>query len=231
MSNHRPPERTAAIRAAVLSASTGLFLEQGYSRTTIRDISRASGISSGTIMKVMKSKEDILAELVAFVLESQFAATEKALAGMEYDPILFYAAETTFQLYIAESSEHIRNLYATAYSLPKTTEIIQNTITDKLVTLFGVHLPELSREDFYLREIASGGIMRDFMARPCGGWLTMEVKVRAFLETTFLVYRVPDAKIQEAIRFVSQFDYPSFISEAIRAMLADLGRSISEQHG
>lgn len=222
MSNYRSPERTAHIRAGVLSAAARMFLEKGYSDTTIRDIAAVTGFSTGTIMKVMKSKEDILAELVAFVLESQFSATEKMLEGTEYDPILFYAAETTLQLYIAESGEHTRNLYAAAYSLPKTTEIIQNTITDKLMGLFGGALPQLSREDFYLREIASGSIMRGFMARPCGGWLTMEVKVKAFLETTLLLYRVPEEKILEAIAFVAQFNYPVLVQQAMDAMLARL---------
>lgn len=231
MSNHRSPERTAAIRNGVLSASAKLFLEKGYTDTTIKDIAKETGFSAGTVMKVMKSKEDILAELVAFVLESQFTATAGMLAGVTDDPILFYAAETTLQLYIAESGEHIRNLYAAAYSLPKTTEIIQNTITNKLMGLFGTYLPDLSREDFYLREIASGGIMRDFMAHPCGDWLTMEVKVKAFLETTFLVYRVTDDKIREAIRFVSRFDYPPMAERVISSMLERLSRQLGAPDG
>lgn len=41
-----------------------------------------------------------------------------------------------------------KTLHAGAYSLPKT--------TDKLAVLFQEHLPELSRKDFYLLEIAFG---------------------------------------------------------------------------
>lgn len=225
MGNYRPPERTAEIRGRVLSASARLYLEQGFSNTTVRDISAQSGVTVAVIMNVMKSKEDILAELVAFVLESQFSATKDFLAGCD-DPVLFYAAETTLQLHMAESGAGIRNLYATAYSLPKTTAIIQNAITDKLVALFGAAHPDWTREDFYLREIASGGVMRDFMAHPCRDWLTMERKVAAFLETTFLIYRVPDEKIREAIRFVAQFDYPALARGTTQSMLDLLAQTM-----
>lgn len=213
----------------MLSASAKLYLEKGFTRTTVKDIAAASGIGLPLLMRVMKSKEDILAELVTFVLESQFSAAKGFLSGHDYDPILFYAAETTLQLYMAESGEGVRDLYATAYSLPKTTAVIQNAITDKLLTLFGAYHPDWSREDFYLREIASGGIMRDFMAHPCNEWLTMERKVAAFLETTFLVYRVPEEKIQEAIRFVAQFDYHQLARSAIDAMLNGLEQTMQTE--
>ena len=34
-----------------------------------------------------------------------------------------------------------------------------------------------------------------------------------------MVYRVPDAKINEAIQFVSQFDYPKIAQETIKQIL------------
>lgn len=227
LANFRPAEKTAYIRSRVLPAAAKLYLEKGFSRTTIRDIAAASGITVALIMTVMKSKEDILSELVTFVLESQFSAAEAFLDGTDYDPFLFYAAETTLQLYMAESGEGVRNLYAAAYSMPKTTAIIQNTITDKLLALFGAYHPEWTRGDFYLREIASGGIMRDFMAHPCTQELSMERKVAAFLETTFLVYRVPDETIEEAIRFVSRFDYPALAHSTVQAMLRHLDEAMT----
>ena len=227
MSYYRAPEKTEYVRGRALSASARLYLEKGFTRTTVKDIAAASGVGLPLIMRVMKSKEDILSELVEFVLESQFEATKEFLAGVEYDPWLFYAAETTLQLHMAESSEGVRDLYATAYSLPKTTSIIQNTITNKLAALFGAYHPNWTREDFYLREIASGGIMRDFMAHPCGDWLTMERKVAAFLETTFLVYCVPKEKIQEAIRFVAQFSYPQLARSTIQTMLERLEQTMN----
>lgn len=215
-------KRHELAKSKLLHSAAKLFLEKGYTSTTVQQITKAAGMDASAINRTFGDKEGLLAALVAYVLNGQFKMTETFLQGMEYDGILFYAAETTLQLYIAESSEHIRELYSAAYSLPKTTEIIQNTITEKLEKVFKEHLPHLATKDFYMLEIASGGIMRGFMTIPCNMWFTMEQKVQSFLETTFLVYRVPEEKIKEAVRFVSQFDYPTLAQKTIDSMLTYL---------
>ena len=84
----------------------------------------------------------------------------------------------------------------------------------------------METKDFYELEIASGGIMRGFMTVPCDMYFTMERKVKRFLETTFLIYRVPDEKIQEAVDFVSQFDYETIAQQTIDNMLVYLESKI-----
>jgi AcrR family transcriptional regulator len=195
------------------------FLERGYHNTTLRDIAKEANISYSSLINVYGSKEGILSELVAFVLEGQFEATERLLSGKTDDKILFYAAETTLQLYMAESHEHIREMYSVSYSLPETSKMIYNTITHKLEDIFKEHLPDLSTKDFYCLEIASAGIMRSFMTLPCDMFFDMSMKVRSFLETTFRVYKVSDEKTDEAIRFVSQFDYKHIAEDVIGNML------------
>ena len=222
MSNIRSVEETENLRKSVLHAAAKLFLTQGYSSTSVREISELSGISSNAIFYEMKNKEEILCELVKYVLEGQFEAAKKMVNGKTEDKILFYAAETTLQLYIAESSEHMRELYNSSYSMSNTSDVIQHTITGKLEHIFKEHLPDLETKDFYELEIASGGIMRGFMTIPCDMYFTMDRKVRRFIETTFLVYRVPQSKIDEAIEFVSQFDYPALAQNTIDNMLAYL---------
>ena len=51
------------------------------------------------------------------------------------DPMLFYAAEITLQLYMVESSEQIRDLYAAAYSMPESSALIMRNIAGKLAQL------------------------------------------------------------------------------------------------
>lgn len=215
-------ERREEIKTRVLYVSAKLFLEKGYTETSLREISAAADINIGSLINVFRSKENILCDLVKYVLEGQFKVAAEFLKDKTDDKILFYAAETALQLHMAESGEHVRDLYSAAYSMPYTTEIIQHTITGKLEDIFGEHLPHLETKDFYELEIASGGIMRGFMTVPCDMYFTMERKVKRFLESTFLVYRVPDEKINEAIEFVSQFDFEKLAAETIDGMLAYL---------
>lgn len=225
MANIGPSKKHDEMKSKVLHTAARLFLTKGYANSTVKEIADSAEINIGSLVHLFKNKENILCELVEYVLEGQFEATGQLLKGETEDKILFYAAETTLQLHMAESSEQIRELYSAAYSLPNSSEIIYHTITGKLEDIFREHLPELETKDFYELEIASGGIMRGFMTVPCDMYFTMERKVRRFLETTFLVYRVSDEKINEAIDFVSQFDYEIIAQQTIDRMLAYLEKN------
>lgn len=215
-------EKNEHMHARALSVAAELFLTQGYEATTVREISARTGISTGSLVHLFGTKEGVLCELVDFVLEGQFKAAGGFLAGITDDKLLFWAAETTLQLHMAESSEQVREIYLAAYSLPKTSEIIYKTIAGKMTHYFGDLHPAFEEKDFYEMEIASGGIMRGFISVPCDMYFTMDRKVRRFLETAFLIYRVPDEKIEEAIEFVQQFDYPALAQQIINGMLERL---------
>ncbi len=207
------------MKTKVLYVAAKLFLEKGYTETSLKEISSEAKINIGSLVNLFKNKENILCELVGYVFEGQFKATEVFLGNKTDDKILFYAAETTLQLHMAESHEYIRDLYVAAYSMPNTMALIQQKITGKLEEIFEEQLPNLETKDFFELEIASGGIMRSFMATPCDMYFTMERKVRRFIETTLRLYRVSDEKINETIDFVMQFDFEPIAEQVIEGML------------
>lgn len=214
--------RSEKVKSKVLHSAAKLFLAKGYTNTTLRELATMSGVNYGSLTFTFKNKETILSELVGFVLDGQFEFTEKLLDGKTEDKILFYAVETTLQLYMAESSEHIRELYSLSYSLEASSDIIYTKITKKLAEIFKEQYPNYTQGEFYEKELASAGIMRNYMTRPCGIYFTMDRKVKAFLENTFLLYEIPREKIEEAIKFVSQFDFKSLAKQVIDNMLAYL---------
>lgn len=218
--------RGEQVRSKVLHAAAKLFLEKGYTDSKMREISTLAGVNYGSMMFIFRSKEDILSELVGFVLDGQFEATTKMLQGKTDDKILFYAAETTLQLYLAESSEHMRELYSLSYSQQASSTIIYEKITLKLAEIFKEQYPDYTQGEFYEKELASAGVMRNYMTRPCGIYFTMDRKVRAFLENTFLLYEIPKKKIEEAIKFVEQFDWKSIADSVIKNMLTYLESKI-----
>ena len=219
MANYGHGEHYEVMRKKMLYTAARLFMEKGYMLTSLKELSAAAGTNTGVLTRTFGSKENILAILVKYVIEGQFSKVKELLAGKTEDKVLFYAAETTLQLHIVESDEHLRELYGVAYSLPATTAIIQQTITGKLENIFKEHLPNLETKDFYELEIASGGIMRGFMTIPCDMYFTMDRKIKRFLETTFKLYDVPEEKIKEAIEFVSQFDFEAIAKETVEKML------------
>ena len=221
MANIGHKEKYYQVKSKILRSAAKLFLEKGYKNTTMNELAKVSNISYGALFRTFEDKEAVLCELVGYVLEAQFEMSEKLLKDNE-DKILFYAFETTLQLYLAESSEHMREMYNVSYSLFNSSQKVYNTITNKLEYIFKEHLPNLETKDFYELEIASAGIMRNFMSVPCNIYFTMDRKINRFLETTFLIYRVDDKKINEAIEFVSKFNFKKIANELLNSLLTYL---------
>ena len=159
-------------RNKMIYAAVVLFLENGYEKTTTAQIARRAGMSATSFFAAFPNKEAILYALVREMLAEQFKWTERLL-GERPDPLLLYCAETALQIHITELSPELRELYMTAYSLQSTSEYIYQNISKKLETFFAPYLPGAQASDFYELEIASAGVMRGFMGRPCDLYFTM----------------------------------------------------------
>lgn len=213
-------------KSKILHAAAKLFLSIGFEKATISKIADTAGVSRGSVGFFFPDKEALLCELVAYVLDGQFTATRELLKDKTDDRILFYAAETVLQLHLAESSEHMREMYNVSYSMKNSANIIFTSITGKLEGLFGHIHPDWRTRDFYEREISTAGIMRNHMSVPCDMYFTMERKIQVYLRSTLLVLEVPHEKIEEAIAFVMQFDWPAIATGVIDNMLAYLESKI-----
>ena len=147
------------MRAMVLREAVALFLEQGYTKTTIAQIAERLNRTKSAVLRVYKDKEAILFALVTHMFGSQFSGVRKLL-GEGADPLLVYGVETAMQLHICESSDALRDVYINAYTLPSTAEYIYKQTTAELRNIFASYMPEASESDFYEMEIASGSVMR-----------------------------------------------------------------------
>ena len=209
-----------AVRKKSMYLAARLFLQQGYTATSLRSIAKAGGFSLSAVLRTFGSKEGLLCALVRFVLEGQFT-TAQALTQQVGDPVLYYAAETTLQLYMTESDEAIRDLYGAVYSLPESSALIRREVSGRLLgNAFADYLPGATEKDFRELAIASGSIMQGYMTYPCTPEFPIEQKVRRFLECSLRIYQTPEEKIAEAVQFVQRFDYQTIARQTVDAMLA-----------
>lgn len=215
----KPAHRTfEESRKLVLRASAGLFVQKGYTATTLRQISTASDVNMGTLVHIYEHKDKILLDLVSHALEAQYSAAEKLLQGTAKDEILLWVAEAVLRLHIAESNEQMRELLLAAYSNPEIAVIAHQHAAAKHADAFRQFCPQYETKDFFELEIAAGSIIRGYMAIPCDMYFTMERKVRRFLETSCLIYRVPEERIQRIIQFVTEIDF----SQAAQSVIGDI---------
>ena len=197
------------VKTKVLQTAIKMFLENGYKKTTMRDIAANANVNYGSLMFAFKTKEALVCELVGFVIDCQFEVVSSTLTDVTHDKILQYAVETALQLRIAEKSAQMKEMYIVSYSMANSSQVIYNNLTKKLQHIFKEQLPSLEEKDFYELEIAAAGIMRNFLTIDCDKYFTIDRKIKRFLETTFLIYRVSDEKIKEIIDFIDKIDFES----------------------
>ena len=189
----------------ILTVCVKLFLEKGYKNTTLAEIIEKANVSYSTFQNIFRAKDGVLTELVEFMFSSQFAMARGA-AGAQLPPVYVYAVETALQMTLTELNENLREIYIEAYTQKEASDYIFRETAKELFEIFGPYQPELTARDFYKLEIGSAGIMRGYMAHPCGEELTLEEKLRLFLTMSLRIYHVPEAELEGAIRFVEGLD-------------------------
>ena len=80
------PDLIAKRRGQIVDAAVSLFSKQGYSRTSVQQISKQAGVSIGLIYQYFGDKDDILFLALKLVLETYERDIPPQLVGKE-DPL------------------------------------------------------------------------------------------------------------------------------------------------
>jgi AcrR family transcriptional regulator len=82
----RPTARRELVENEIFEQASRLFAERGFSGTNLGDIAEAMGITRPALYYYVKSKEDLLAKLVAQMTEGPAAEIEALAADESVDP-------------------------------------------------------------------------------------------------------------------------------------------------
>jgi len=106
-------------RRQIVDAAVGLFIQQGFHKTTTRQIARAAGFSIGAVYEYVASKEDIL----YLVCDAIHAEMEQGMAealertSRENNPLAELIRE--YFLVCHRMRDHILLIYQETQSLPR----------------------------------------------------------------------------------------------------------------
>ena len=223
MANIRSEEATAELHRKILTAATALFMQKGFERTTFVDIAKLSDVPKSKILYEFASKEEILSLLVTKFLDGVAEASDAVSKKLTDDKLLIFMASEVLQIYMAEMSDDMRNLYLAGYSMPKTSEEVLKRRTEILYREFGNMLPYLEFKDFYELEIASMGIMRAYMSVPCTMYFTLEAKTDRLISTMLKIYDIDDERIEGTKEFMKKIDFEAVSEKAIEDVFEELG--------
>lgn len=218
MANKYDSEQT---KKQILSSCVKLFIEKGYTNTTMAEILKNAGVSAGSFHSIFRTKDGILMDLTRFMFSNQFGTAEFIL-GENPDPVTLYALETAIQLAISELNENLRDIYVEAYTYPETLAYINEMTARELPKVFGRYLPDSSEADFYEMELGTGGMMRSFMARKCDVYFTLDRKIERFLTMVFLVMGIPEEKRKAVIGTILGMDICAIANNVIQKLFAAL---------
>ncbi len=222
MANIRNEAETKELYRKILTAATAMFMQKGFEKTTLIDISKLSGVSKRVIIYEMNSKEEILGHLVTRFLDGVTAASNAVSKKLTDDQVLIFIANEVLQLYMAEMNEDMRNLYLSGYSMPKTSTEVLKRRANMMHEAFRHSFPEQELKDFYETEIASMGIMRAYMTVPCDMYFTIEGKAKRLVTMLLRIYKVEEEKITEALEFIEKIDFEAVAKKAVQSVFDEL---------
>ena len=205
-------------RNKMLHAAIKLFLKNGYEKTTTASIAKEAGMSASSFFAAFESKEELLLTLEKIMFSKQFESAGQ-FDKVSDDPVLLYSIETCLQIYITELSEPLRELYVMSYSLPTTSEYIYSSMAGRLQKIFSKYMPDAEEKDFYEMDIATAGIMRAYMAKPCDLYFTLEDKLTRFLQSSLTLYSVPNEVQAQIMDTVLKMDLKSYAEQMIQRMI------------
>lgn len=222
MANIRGEAATAELHRKILTASTALFIQKGFERTTFTDIAKLSGVPKSKILYEFTSKEEILSLLVTRFLDGVTEASDAVSKKLTDDRVLIFIANEVLQLHMAEMNEDMRNLYLAGYSMPKTSEEVLKRRANMMYEAFNGAFEKFERKDFYETEIASMGIIRAYMTVPCDMYFTIEAKSKRLVTMLLRIYKAEDEKVNEAIEFIEKIDFATVAKEAVQGVFNEL---------
>ena len=223
MANIRSEEATAELHRKILTAAPALFMQKGFERTTFVDIAKLSDVPKSKILYEFASKEEILSLLVTKFLDGVAEASDAVSKKLTDDKLLIFMASEVLQIYMAEMSDDMRNLYLAGYSMPKTSEEVLKRRTEILYREFGNMLPYLELKDFYELEIASMGIMRAYISVPCSMYFTLEAKTDRLISTILKIYDIDNKRIEEVKEFMKKIDFEAVAKKTVEDVFEKLG--------
>ncbi|MBQ7986028.1 MAG: TetR/AcrR family transcriptional regulator [Clostridia bacterium] len=190
----------------VIKGATKLFLKQGFSKTTHRQIAEESGIGLGTITYHYKVKEDMLRVLIEELMDFHLDIIDES-AEKAKDNLFAFAIEIAVQIALCENDQKAWDLYFSAYSHPSTFEYIKDWAAKKNYHLLKDRFPDKTEEDFRNLENIISGIELAAFTTQANRYFTLNDKISLFVDSMLKIYDIPETERKATIEKVIELDY------------------------
>jgi AcrR family transcriptional regulator len=187
------------VRKKILDVSRDLFINQGYKKTTMRQILQEAGILTGSLYHFFENKEDIFKHIIIEV-NNEAIELSKSLAEKYSDPILLFAFPDALQLYAVEKHERLAEIFFEAYSAWPILDIFTKLDADLRRELYYDYNPGFSEQDYYMRSLSLMGCVRNLIAESLfEGKVGYKDKLTIVAEMARQLFNIPEFDIKETV--------------------------------
>ena len=191
----------------IIRVSTRMFLENGYSATTVQSVSSELGISKGNFTFYFHSKEDILAVLTDLLCKFQRELTEYE-SGEVISSLLSICLELMSMAAACEEDEIAKDFLVSSYGSSKCLSIIHKNDTARAKEVFAQYCSDWSDEQFKSAEYLVAGIEQATL-NAIDKSVPFETRISFALNTIMTIYNVPEDIRRIKIKKVLAMDYRS----------------------
>lgn len=189
----------------IIRVSTRMFLEKGYTETSVKMVSDELGISKGNFTFHFPSKEHILAELVEILCKFQWMRMgEEANDGIS--SLLALCFELMVMASACEQSKVAKDFFVSAYQSPVCLAIIQKNDTGRAKEVFGEYCTDWTDEQFREAETLVSGIEYATL-NAIDETVHLETRITGALNTIMMIYNVPEEIRKRKIEKTLSLDY------------------------
>lgn len=196
--------RMQGVRKKILDTAKKLFSEQGYKKTTIRQIVLESGITSGSIYNLFENKDAVFSAIIDELMDNTVRLVERDFA--EETAINQYAAIMAVEWFAIAKDSVLRELYYEAYAEPILFENVLRRHME-IETRFLADVEEERTEEEVARMVLTKGAMLSYIEafsfqRP----MNTEAIRKELINLTFGNLGIKKKDIKEIMRFMDSIE-------------------------
>ena len=191
----------------IIKVASRMFLEDGYSKTTIRAIAAELEISPGHLMFYFPTKDHLLAEVVDMLCDFQWRLI-KRVTDEGASQLMAICFELTTMAAACEVSEIARDLYISSYTHPLTLEKIRKNDANRAHEIFGEYCIGWNETQFLEAETLISGIEYSTLMTTESS-SPLDVRISGALNALMMIYNVPEEIRKDKINKALSMDYRS----------------------
>lgn len=222
----RRKKKPSATKLEIIRVASRLFLEEGYTDTSIREIGEKVGISPGNVMFHFPTKEHMLAELVDMLCGFQWKLIEDDNAH-SLSPVMALCLELVSMAAVSEKNEIARDFFVSAYQSPMTLDIIRKNDVKRAKKVFADFCENWTDAQFLEAETLVSGIEYTTLMTTENS-PPLDIRISGALNQILGIYRIPEETIKEKINAVLRMDCLSIGQRVLKEFIEYVEKGTDE---